>query len=95
MDAQFAEKTFQSRLYFRDEDQLYPKFLFDIFNIYFKYHLFQFFSRGICTQIPILTGVQNERKNHQKDCFFAKKRSFCGFISVMKITGMPNSCSIF
>ena len=52
-------------------------FLFDILTIYFKYHLFQFSSRGIRMQIPILTGVQNELESHRKDSvFFATKCSF-------------------
>ena len=52
-------------------------FLFDILTNYFKYHLFQFSSRGIRMQIPILTGVQNELESHRKDSvFFATKCSF-------------------
>ena len=60
-------KTLFLKLSFRDEGRLYAKFLFDIFTIYPKCHLFQFFSRGIHMYIPILIGVQHEPKSHRKD----------------------------
>ena len=66
-------KTFFLRLSFPDEGRLYAKFLFDIFTIYPKCHLFQFFSRGIRLHIPILTVVQNEPKIHRKDIVFCWK----------------------
>ena len=67
-------KTLFLKLSFRDEGRLYAKFLFDIFTIYPKCHLFQFFSRGIHMYIPILIGVQNEPKSHRKDIVFCLKR---------------------
>ena len=77
MDAQVSEETvvfsfkkFFLRLCFRDEGPFYAIFLFDIFTIYAKCHLFQFFSRGIRMHIPILIGVQNEPESHIKDIAF-------------------------
>ena len=76
----FAKKNFFLRLYFRDERKLYTKPLFDVLTIYPKCYLFCFFSRDICMQTPILTGVQNRRMNLKKSLFFAKKLFFLKFI---------------
>ena len=83
------------KLLFHNEGHLYANFLFYILTIYRKYFLFQFLCCAIRRHIPILTGFQNQCRSHQTDCFSAEKRSFYGFISVMKVTCMPNVCSIF
>ena len=53
------------------EGHWYARYLFDIFlTIYLKCYLFHFFTHGIRMQIPILAGVQNERKTAKKTVFF-------------------------
>ena len=55
------------KLYFRDEVHLHVSYSFHSLTVYAKCLLFQFFSRGICMHIPILTGVQNGRKSCQRN----------------------------
>ena len=66
-------KPFFLRLCFRHKGRLNAKFLFDIFTIYPKCHLFHFVSRGTRMHIPILIGVQNEPERHIKDIVFCWK----------------------
>ena len=58
------------KLNFQDEGQMYANFLFYILIMLRKFFAFQFFSRAIRMQIPILTGVQNEPKSHRNDSAF-------------------------
>ena len=50
------------KLLFRDEGQLYANFLFYIRTVYPKCHFFQFFSRGIRMDIPIVTAGLHGRR---------------------------------
>ena len=73
----FCWKTLFLRLYFWDEGHLYANFLFDILTFHLKCRLFQFFSCSIRMHIiPILTEVQKERKNYQKESDFLLKMFF-------------------
>ena len=92
----FLLKNFFLKLLFHEEGHLLANFLFYILTICRKYFLFQFLSCTIHRHIPILTGVQNGRISLPKNnLMLVKKHSFCGFISVMKVTCMPNGCSMF
>ena len=88
-------KTFFLRLSFPDEGRLYAKFLFDIFTIYPKCHLFQFFSRGIRMHIPILIVVQNEPESHRKDTVFCWKMFLSKFFYVEEGHFYANCLFIF
>ena len=61
------------KLAFSDQGYLYAHCLFYVVAIDPKCLLYQFFSRGKRTHIPILTGVQNGHISLLKDCVFLQK----------------------
>ena len=69
----FCQKVFLFRLNFREEGQLYTKFLFYILIIQRKFFAFQCLSCGIRLYFPILTVVGNGRFTSSKIGYFLRK----------------------
>ena len=61
------------KLNFQYDGQIYANCLIYILNFYREFFHFQFFTRGISTQIPIQTVVQNARIIRQKNSHVLQK----------------------
>ena len=69
---------------------LNDNFLKLFFTVYRKCQLFQFVSRAIGMDIPILTGVQNRYINHWKNSYILPETcSFLCLFSKLKVACIP------
>ena len=71
-------KSMLLELHFQHENNLDTINLSYVLIIYREFLLFQFFSRGICTHISIIRGVQNRRVTRGKEQLFSFKKCCLG-----------------
>ena len=67
-------KSMLLELHFQHENHVDTILSSSVLIIYREFLLFQFFSRGICTHISIITGVQNWRVTRRKEQLFSFKK---------------------
>ena len=78
------------KLHFQHEGHVDTILLSYIQSIYREFLLFQFFSHGIRTHIPIITGVQNKCITRRKTVIFFFKMLFLKLcLFEMKVNRMP------
>ena len=75
-------------------DHLYANCLFYVPTIYPKAIFFSFLVVAYVSTFPYYQGFKMGAKSPKKQSYFAKKRSFRGFISEMKVTCIPSFCLI-